>query len=81
MPNGARYVSLGFSTATMRITKTRYEVKNISAKTPWAKFIPGAKVVFTDAMSPGNMTFTIAPAHMHAISCVGIKKAALTHGS
>lgn len=81
MPTGAMKVSLDFSAASIRTTNTRYDVKNISANKPWAMFIPGARVVFKDSMSPGNMAFTTPPAAMQEMICVGTRNAARIHGS
>lgn len=80
IPTGAMKVSRDFSTARISTTKTRYDVKNISAKTPCATLTPGASIVFNDPMSPGKRTFTTAPAQMHPISCEGTKIAVLSQG-
>ncbi|KAJ8123088.1 hypothetical protein O1611_g9680 [Lasiodiplodia mahajangana] len=74
-------VSRDFSAAKINTTNTRYDVKNISANSPCAILTPGASVVFNDEISPGKMTFTTAPAHMHATSCEKMKITVLFQGS
>lgn len=81
MPIGARKVSLDFSTASIRTTKTRIEVRNISMKRPWAIDVPAARVVLTLPTSPENMARTRPPATMDASSCDGMRKVVRSHES
>lgn len=78
---GAINVSFDFSTATMRTTKSRYAVKNISRNRPCAMLTCGASVVLTWEMRPGTMMETTAPAHIDATIWVGIKTQVRIHGS
>jgi len=71
IPIGAMNVSLLFSAASMSTTKTSSAVMNISMNTPWTTLVEGDSEVFVAAMSPGNITFTTAPAHIAAMSCAG----------
>lgn len=79
---GAMKVSLDFSAASIKTTKTSSAVMNISMNSPWAMDVSGANVVLTVEMplGPPNMADTSPPAHMHARSCDGIKNAVRVHG-
>ena len=47
IPIGAMNVARCFSAASMRMVNTRSVVRNISMKSPWARFVPSANVVAT----------------------------------
>lgn len=74
MPIGARNVSLLFSTASIKTTKTSSAVINISINTPCAMVVPGESEVFVLAMEPGNMPLTSAAALIAPRSCAGRRK-------
>lgn len=47
IPIGAMNVARCFSAASMRMVNTRSAVRNISMKSPWARFVPSANDVAT----------------------------------
>lgn len=81
MPIGARKVSLDFSTASIRITKTSCAVRNISMKRPWATDVADDRMVVTFTIGPGNMASTSPAATMEASSWAGIRNAVRSHDS
>lgn len=74
-------VSLDFSAASMRMTKTSCAVMNISMKSPCATDMPGLRTVLTFDRSAPNIAATSPPAHIDASSCAGTRKAVRSQGT
>lgn len=68
IPIGAKKVALCFSAASIKIVKTRRDVRNISRKTPCAIEVLAPRVVET-LKGPGRMADTTAAALIPASIC------------
>lgn len=81
MPMGAINVARDFSAASMRMTKTSSEVRNISMKTPCAIVVPFVKrVMVNSGPLPGNKQELRAAPAIPPSSWAGKRNAPRIHG-
>lgn len=76
MPTGAMKVARDFSAASMRMTKTRSEVRNISMKTPCVIEVPPESLVMlSSGPDPGRVAELRAVATIEPAIWAGKRKA------